>query len=382
MSRLAVVGNPGHRRTALFQTALSKRGGPNARVFPWIDLPERLDELEQWFPAGGTIRLESPGQDFEVEKKFLAIGAAIDDPDHLFAERIEPEVLRGLPSDRGRILAPRQWYRGFRSVLQSLARRFAGRADMRWMQCPAEVEALFDKDRTAERFRAAGLPVPGSLANIRNFDSLIDAMRIVGFKRIFAKPLSGSSASGVVAFAMDATRMRATTTVEIAERDGEPLLYNSRKVRSLNDPCAIGLLIDRLAREGMRVEEWIPKAGYGGSLCDLRVLTIGGREAHTVVRRSRSPITNLHLRNERGEPDALKAVVGGERWDAAMADCRRAAACFPGCHHLGIDLLFAAGPSNRHYFLEANAFGDLLNDVAWNGMTTHEAELAAWEADA
>jgi hypothetical protein len=49
---------------------------------------------------------------------------------------------------------------------------------------------------------------------------------------------------------------------------------------------------------------------------------------------------------------------------------------FPRCHHIGLDLLFTPG-FRSHVLLEANAFGDLLPGVLWNGLDTYEAELAS-----
>ena len=78
-----------------------------------------------------------------------------------------------------------------------------------------------------------------------------------------------------------------------------------------------------------------------------------------MVRTGRSPLTNLHLGNARGDLDALRAAAGPARWAAAMATCEQAAACFPRTLQVGVDLLFAAG-WRRHAVGEVNAFGDLL----------------------
>ena len=75
----------------------------------------------------------------------------------------------------------------------------------------------------------------------------------------------------------------------------------------------------------------------------------------------------------------VRAAVPRESWEAALETCRRAAGLFPRCHHVGIDLLFT--PSfRRHALLEANAFGDLLPGVLWDGMDAYAAEVAALES--
>src|SRR5205823_5971775 len=78
-----------------------------------------------------------------------------------------------------------------------------------------------------------------------------------------------------------------------------------------------------------------------------------------VVRASRSPMTNLHLGNARGDVAGLRAVAGPRAWTAALDTCVRVAGLFPGSLHVGVDLMFAPG-WRRHAVAEVYAFGDLV----------------------
>jgi hypothetical protein len=91
---------------------------------------------------------------------------------------------------------------------------------------------------------------------------------------------------------------------------------------------------------------------------------------------SRSPFTNLHLGNKRGDLSAIIARLGEPAWRAALRTCERAAAVFPGSLHVDVDLLVVP-EWKRHPVLEANAFGDLLPGVLCNGMDTYVAEVRA-----
>ncbi|MGW4249748.1 STM4014 family protein, partial [Nocardia sp. NPDC004722] len=62
--RLAVVGNPGNRRVTLFQDAVRRAGLPAARVVSWREVLCGGAE----FTAGEWVRLDSPGEDAEVER--------------------------------------------------------------------------------------------------------------------------------------------------------------------------------------------------------------------------------------------------------------------------------------------------------------------------
>jgi hypothetical protein len=244
------------------------------------------------------------------------------------------------------------------------------------MSQPADIITLFDKRRCQARFAEVGLPVPARLGPVRSFEELLARMAQTRCWRVFVKLACGSSASGVVALRTAGPRLEAITTVEAEWHAGRLYLYNSRRLRRHQSPGEIGPILDALCREGVQVEEWVPKADFDGQSFDLRIVVIGGEVAHVVPRLSRQPMTNLHLLNQRGDVARLRAEVPAERWDAGLETCRRAACLFPGCHHAGVYLLFT--PSFRwHALLEVNAFGDLLPGVLWKGQDTYEAEVAA-----
>ncbi len=373
-AHFVVVGNPEHQRVAFFQAALARFGLPPADVVAYVDLLTGRDTLERVVRPGSVVRIESPGQNFEVEKQLLAAGADVADPGP--ASRIPHADALRLDFDKGRILYPRQWYLGFRETLGRLARQLAACPEHRLINRPAAIAQMFDKRFCQELFARRGLPVPTPLGRVRSFEEFCERLRDTGRRRVFVKLAHGSSASGVVAYATDGRRQRAYTTVEVAGPRDEPRLYNSRQIRCYQNPAVIARLLDALCREGVQVEEWVPKAGLDGHTFDLRVLVIAGRVRHVVVRMSQTPMTNLHLLNRRGDLDAVCARVSQAAWEAAATTCREAAAAFPGCLYAGVDLLIAAG-FRRHAVLEINAFGDLLPNALCDGMDTYTLEVAA-----
>jgi hypothetical protein len=368
------VGNPACRRIALFQEALARCRLPAATLVPYADLIAGRATLEQVVRPGTVVRLESPGRDFAVEKALLVAGA--DEADADGPTRISLTAAERLAFDKGRIWYPRQWYLGFRATLRRLDEQLSRCPPHVLTSRPSDIAVLFDKCRCQELFARHGVPVPRGLGTVRSFAELHERMRQTGCRRVFVKLAHGSSASGVVAYQMRGARQEALTTVEMVRTDGELRLYNSRRIRRYHRPADLVELIDALAREGVRVEEWVPKAGIDGYVFDLRVVVIAGRARHVVVRMSRGPMTNLHLLNRRGELSAVLARMEPEAWRAARRTCEQAAAVFPGSLQLGVDLLIAPG-FRRHAVLEANAFGDLLPGVLSDGMDTYEAEIRA-----
>ncbi|MFI1044250.1 STM4014 family protein [Streptomyces griseoruber] len=352
--RLAVVGNPENRRVALFGDAVLAAGLPAPRIVPWTDV---LRDGGADFAADETVRVDSPGENTEVDR-----------------------LLRGA-GDPTRVEGSARWYARFTAAVRTL--RGGHRLDD-----PDDLAVLFDKRRCHAVLDAAGVPVPPSptsgpgAAEVRGWDDVRALMRERRMHRLFVKPAHGSSASGVLAVeAGGGGRIRATTSVELAV-DGR--LHNSLKVRRYESERDIAAVVDALAPDGLHLERWLPKASQEGRAADLRVVVVAGRATHAVVRTSRSPMTNLHLGGSRGDLEAVRRSfeAAGTRWADVLGVCERAAACFPRTLCVGVDLLPAVG-WHRAAVGEVNAFGDLLPRLTGlpgsgaEGLDTYGAQVAA-----
>jgi hypothetical protein len=241
---------------------------------------------------------------------------------------------------------------------------------------PKDIAVMFDKGTCHVQCMQAGVSVPTGIGPVGSYDELTARMSQAGMRRVFVKLSNGSSASGVVAFAMIAGRPLAITSAEVVQGGGRTRLYNSLKIRSYREPAMVVRLIDALCRERVHVEEWLPKASLGHGSFDLRIVTIDGEPRHTVLREGRSPMTNLHLGSQRGDAIACRERLGPERWHEIQVTCRRTAALFPRTLHTGLDICITPD-WGRHAVLEINAFGDLLPGVLCNGSDTYTAEVAA-----
>ncbi|MEU7470103.1 STM4014 family protein [Streptomyces sp. NPDC044984] len=352
--RLAVVGNPENRRTALFTDAARAAGLPAPRVVPWERV---LREGGADFAADETVRLDSPGENPHVDR-----------------------LLRDV-QDPTRVEGSARWYARFTEAVRGL------RGGIR-LDDAGELAVLFDKRRCHAVLDAAGVPVPGSptsgpdAVRVTGWDDVRTVMREHRMPRLFVKLAHGSSASGVLAVeASGSGRVRATTSVELT---GDGRLFNSLAVRRYEREQDIAAVVDALAPDGLHLERWLPKASQRGRAADLRVVVVAGRATHAVVRTSASPLTNLHLGGTRGDLDAVRDAVGaaGGRWADALAVCERAAACFPRTLCVGVDLLPAVG-WRRFAVGEVNAFGDLLPRLTGlpgsgaEGLDTYAAQVAA-----
>jgi len=375
-----VIGGPETRRVALFQAALARQGQPPAHVVAYPDLIAGRVDLRTLVHPGTVVRIESPDRDFPTEQAILVAGAACADPEGDYA-RLSGPAAAALLCDKGAIRYPRQWYLGYCAVLRQIQDQLAAAPPHRLMSPPAGIALMFDKRHCQAILAAAGVPVPASLGPVASYADLRARMTATGQPRVFVKLAHGSSASGVVAYQVAGGRHQATTTVEMVPRAGGVALYNSRRIRVYRDPREIAVLIDALCRHRVQVEQWVPKAGLGARTCDLRVLVIAGQVQHVVVRLSRSPLTNLHLANERAGLAAILPRLGAAGWAAAAATCTQVMHQFPASLYAGIDLLITADYQS-HVVGEVNAFGDLLYDTLHAGRDPYEAEIVALTAQA
>ncbi|WP_189151275.1 STM4014 family protein [Streptomyces lacrimifluminis] len=348
--RWAVVANGDNRRVSLFAAATGAAGHGTPRVVEWRDV---LREGGHDFADDELVRLDSPGESAEVD----ALLRGVDDP-----TRVEGSA---------------RWYG---RLLECVASLRGGRR----LDDPVDLAVMFDKRLCHDRLVRAGVPVPqsptsGGAAPVRDWADVRRIMEEAGLRRVFVKLAHGSSASGVLAIETTASgRFRATTSVERTE---EGRLHNSLRLRRYTEEREIAAIVDTLAPDGLHIERWLPKASLGGRSADLRIVVVGGRATHAVVRTSRSPLTNLHLGGARGDLAAVR-VLAGDRWAAALDTSERAAACFPGTLCVGVDLLPAVG-WRRFAVGEVNAFGDLLPrltglpDSGAEGLDTYAAQVAA-----
>ena len=380
MPRTLLLANPENRRAASFLLAAQARN-LDTTVLPWLDALHEPARLVDALHTHALLRVESPGENFDVERALLAWGA----PDHHAAHASQPpspphaisarEALR-LSEDRGLILHPRQGFVGLSRFLAYLDDALRAAPAVQPMNTPRDLALMTDKPRCHAHLHAHGVEVPPALPPVSSYDELVAQMQTHGWDRAFVKLFCGSSASGVVAYSQRQGRVSAFTSAQLVQDARGVRLYNSLRVRRYERPADLRAVIDALCREGVHVELWLPKLRRGPSPLDVRVVTIGGQPAHRVVRVGHSPMTNLHLGSQRGDWAALAAEIGPRAVERLEDLCRRAAAAFPQSLYAGLDVLIS--PRGAHLaVLEANAFGDLLPGISHGGVDTYGAELDA-----
>jgi hypothetical protein len=375
--RFAIIGNLDNRRVTGFVEALARSGWPAPMLFSHRELLDDLAPLAALPDEPLLVRIDSVGEDLEVERLLLERGAAAL-PDDATCERRSVTELRRQPPRFGQLLAPRQHHAGVLDYFDALAAVFAQKPSWRVLNPIADLHVLFDKVAGSRRYAAAGIPVPEQLpelASIRSAAQLREAMVAQRWPAVYVKLSCGSSASGLALYrhlpsrAAHERHMVLTTVAQTAEGR-----FNSLRLQRLQQQAEVDELLDWLIGEGAQIERAIAKAQLDRRTFDLRVLVIAGEPTFCVVRQSAHPITNLHLGGTRGDLEALRQQVPTAVWEAAMRSCVRVFEQHQ-CLHLGIDLLFESG-LRGHRVIEANAFGDLLPGLQTRaGLSVYEHEL-------
>ena len=356
---LTLLATQGSKRVRLMQAARAQLRLPPAHVLEWRDWLAQPALLEAALRQPGRLKIEPPGDDPAAHLLLLQAGWRL-------LER--PPV--AAPA-HGELLAMDAWFAGFSNAMQGLARQLATLPAIRVFNAPAEIVHMTDKLACQRHLAAHGVPIPALLGPVHGYDHLQSLLHQHDLDRVYLKPRYGSSASGVVAYRRNKTgRQQATTSAALYRTEGITRLMNSKRMARYESEHDIAALVDALAAQELYAEAWLNKPRCGDSHYDLRVVTLGGQPAHRVARIGKQMMTNLHLDNRRGEASGLLNAADLAALEAASVQAARA---FPASHVTGYDLVVRQGQA---HVLEANAFGDLLPGLLWQGIDTYTAQLA------
>ena len=370
--QFTLIGNPENRRCQYFIAAVKSQGFAAPFVVSYLDILQQKVALKEILAQTDYLKIESPGENRAVSQAFLKLGVA--HPSLGRASSIPLSAIQQMPFEKGRIQFLRQNHLGFLVFLDQLQQAIEPHRQLKLINSIKGIKLMFDKTACHQHFSQENIAVPSALYHIKNYEDLRYQMQKNNWQRVFIKPIHGSSASGVIAFRTNGDKIQAITSVELVKEQASFKLFNSLKIRTYNKVKEIAYLIDTLAKEGILVEKWIPKASLEGGSFDLRMVVIGGKTQQIVVRQSQSPMTNLHLGNKRGTIEAVKAVMGLDKWQEMSLLAEQAAATLPETIYTGMDVMIS-NTFKRSYILEANAFGDLLPNVFINQMDTYTSTI-------
>lgn len=364
-----IIGNPENRRVQLFQNTLVDKGLPKARVVPYISLLEGRISLSDVIKPNSLIRIESPGENFEVEKRIIALGENITDPGSVNGVNLEESY--------GQILYPSLWFTGFRQLMKNLKNEIEQCSKEHiWYNHPDDILTMFDKTETKKILNNSGILTTSIHPQISSYEEFREYVEREKLSRLFIKLNGSSSASGVVAYEYNRrlSREQAYSTIEIDSSFDRVTFFNSLKIRKYCDSKSIEIILNYLFSQGALIEKWIPKSTFEGMAYDLRILGVDSEPCQKIGRLSRSPMTNLHLGNRRADPSSLG--IREDVWQSINRSVTDVLKLFPRSLYAGLDVIVPKG-SKRPVILEVNAFGDLLPNIFFEGNESYGTEIDA-----
>lgn len=357
---LVVLGVAAGKRARLMQAACAGQGLPPARLLEWREWLQVPELLARHLDAPCRLKIEPPGDDEEVHHRLLQAGCAR-------MQRQAPER----PA-HGELLAADAWFTGFSEALHRLAALLQHRSHVQVMNAPSDILVMTDKLLCQQRLQQHQVPTPPLLGPVQGYDHLRALLDQHGLDRVYLKARYGSSAAGVLAYRR--TRQgqeQATTSAQLVEGPRGTRLFNVKRLRSYGRAPDIRRVIDLIAGQQAYAEAWIPKPRSGAGHFDVRLVTLAGRPAHRVARIGDRAMTNLHLDSRRAEVGSLLSAADVRALEATAC---QAAGAFPHSRMIGFDVVVRHGKAQ---VLEANAFGDLLPGLLWQGQDTYAAGLCA-----
>ena len=356
---LLVLGVAGGKRMRGLQDAAQRHGGLVLHCVDYADAVRDPTTFHALAAAGMPLKIDSPGDDAWVQHQLTLRGwqEGSDEPSS------DRSALPPGPVARGELMPTRDWYTGFAQFLRALP------ATATPLTPVEDILLMTDKLACQQHLRAHGVPTPPLLGAIHGHAHLIELLDRTGVDSAFVKPRYGSSAAGVVAYRRN-RRGAELALSTVHSKNGRH--FNAKRIQRYSEARDIAALIDTLAADHAYAEAWVPKPRSLHGSYDFRVVTLDGEPQHRVARVNDAPMTNLHLDAQRASADALLDDAG---LHALLDTARAAARAFPRSRMIGLDIVVRGA---RAWVLEANAFGDLLPRLHWQGRDTYEAQLHAF----
>lgn len=347
-----IIIAPKASRRATFWIQLLEQHNLSCLHFSYLDII--TDDFNLYENIQYIVRLESAGEDFETNQSIINFG------NNLFKQPLPKENF-------GELSNFKDWYKGWVKIMCKI-KYLENIFQLKFINEPLDIIEVFNKKTTQKLLLKNKVPCPETLES-SSYETLISEMNTKKITQVFIKPISGSSASGVMAFRyLNEQKQKSYTTV----KQKNFKYYNSLKVQSYTSKKEIKAVFNEIAKSTLQIERWIPKWQFDKMSVDFRVVVINKKVEFIVPRGSRFPITNLHLGNDKLKLETLNLPV--EIIVKIKEVALQAMRCFPGLHYAGVDVLLSE--KGCVYILEINPFGDLLlNIVNQKNNTTYEQEL-------
>jgi len=303
-----------------------------------------------------------------LEKKLLKL--ALLDRSEAYGE-IGLKAIERLDLNKGELRYPTQYFIGYKKLLESIRTIKASCKAKAWLTCPEEIAEIFDKAALYRKYDQLKIPQPETRTKVERFEEVYDFVRSHQSSGVYLKHRFGSTGSGMLCLRLVQDKLYCWSTFA-ANRGKWTHLLNPAISRNVAD---IKKLSDYVIGEGAILQAAIKKAQIGGVPFDCRFIVINNKVPFVVVRKNRSPFTNLNLGGQRDTMKALQSVIPCWLIQEAIECCIEIAR-YHKQFMIGVDIIFDRRKEN-FYVLESNAFGGFFPNLSRCGRS-----VLKWELDA
>lgn len=364
-----IIGDLNGRRINSFIECLNNLGFRNYKVITWNELLLDVNIFRKNLKENTIIKIEPPEKDMNIYSGFLKLGSSKGEVSKKDIEKIDFSTCE--------IVAPAQWYEGFKILLSHMENIFLNEKhkNIFLMNDFKEILVMMDKGKTyeilEEKMKDYDFYLPKKIDTPKNYREFRE---VYGNKitKCFIKLRYGSGGTGIIAYKNNPKLLEESifTSLNFENKDGKQIFYSNNKVNYFEDKDKIKNLIDWVLLNGAHVESWIPKASYEGYAFDTRVFVINKNSEYLISRLSKTPITNLHLRNKRMES---RDIISEEHINIISKAAEDVMKVFHNSLYAGIDVVCSKG--YRPYIIDVNPFGDLFHNLLGTDKNTHYLEI-------
>ncbi len=353
-TKFLIIGDQTGRRVKNFSNCLTELQ-LSYQVIDWSDLLMDYTILEKNLTEQTIIKLEPPEKNMEIYRNLLLAGA--EQAGHLGRKEIEQ-----LDFSNYSIVAPAQWYAGVETVFSKLKETVA-QARVFCMNDPTEMLKMMDKQQTyrilVEGAEAGWFALPKKFDGLSSYEELKDFFESKPVS-LFIKLRYGSGSTGVLAYRSHPrlAQEKLYTSLNYTTQNGKRIFFSNYGVHQFQEREVIKILVDWVLQNGAVIEAWIPKATYQGYAYDTRCFVLNQKAEYLISRLSKTPITNLHLKNQRRES---AEILSAEQLQLLRQAGARVMQLFKNSLYAGIDLINTSG--DRVYVIDLNPFGDLFHHL-------------------
>ena len=359
-----IIGDNKGRRIKTFTDCLKNKGIYNYSVMDWTEVLKDRKELEKNIKKSNIVRIEPPEKNTDIYKLFLDIGAESgefqkDNVNNNYNENI--------------IISPKSWFKGVEHTFLVIDKLIKENKDILSMCDLKEALVMMDKSKTYEFLEGKGKNyyLPEKMPEYRNYDEFFEENKN-NFIKCFIKLRYGSGSTGVIAYSNNPKikEEKIFTSLNYSKENGNKTFFSTYNVKSYTDKKVIRDMINWVIENGAHVEKWIPKLVYEKKGFDTRVFVLDKKSEYLLSRLSNSPITNLHLKNERKESEEF---LKKNETDIIKKASEEVMSLFSKSLYSGVDIILAN--NLKPYVIDVNPFGDLFYNLTGTDKNVHYREI-------